>query len=176
VVPEAQLVETEHGLVPEGEGWFVVNAREARWVDRSPPFDRSCRFEGEALFPQLGVNIRVLDPGRPNCYYHAEADQEDLLVLAGECLLVVEGQERRLRAWDFVHLAPWTEHVLVGAGDRPCVVVMVGGREKPGIRYPASEAALVHGAGVERETESPEEAYAGIPPRRPTRYRDGDLP
>jgi uncharacterized cupin superfamily protein len=177
VVFEARLLETEHGLVPEGEGWFVVNAREARWGSRGGVFGSVVPFEGEIEFPDLGVNVRVLEPGRPNGHYHGEVHQEAFLVLDGECLLLVEGEERPLRAWDFVHLPPWTEHILVGAGDRPCVVAMIGGRSEPDrIHYPRSELALRHGAGVERATDSPQESYAACPEWRPQRYREGDLP
>ena len=177
MVPEAKLGETQHGLVPEGDGWFVVNARDARWSEKDHVFGRAARFEGAEEFPHIGVNIRVLDPGHPNCYYHGEVQQEAILVLSGECLLLVEEEERPLHAWDFVHLPPWTDHVLVGAGDGPCVVVMVGGRFDPDhVRYPVSQLALRHAAGVERETDSPEEAYAAVPKRSPSRYHEGDLP
>jgi uncharacterized cupin superfamily protein len=177
MVAEAKLVETELGLVPDGEGWFVVNAREAAWGEKGDVFGRAARFENDVEFSEIGVNIRVLERGQPNCYYHGEAQQEAILVLSGECLLLVEGEERSLSAWDFVHLPPWTEHVLVGAGDRPCVVVMVGGRfDLDRVSYPVSELALRHGAGVERTTDSPAEAYAATPERRARRYREGDLP
>ena len=33
-VPEAPLEETQAGKVPGGEGWFVLNAREARRLAR----------------------------------------------------------------------------------------------------------------------------------------------
>jgi len=177
VVPEANLVPTDDGLVPEGDGWFVVNAREARWGSRDGVFGAGVRFEGDAEFRELGINIRVPEPGQPNGHYHGEVHQEDFLVLSGECLLLIEGEERRLHAWDFVHLPPWTEHILVGAGQEPCVVVMVGGRFEPDrILYPRSELALRYGAGVEKDTESPDESYAGRPEGRPQRYRECDLP
>lgn len=177
MVPEAKLVETEAGLVPEGDGWFVVNAREAAWGSRGNVFGRTVKFEGDDEFPQIGVNVRVLEPGKPNGHYHGEVQQEAVLVLSGECLLLVEGEERPLRAGDFVHLPPWTEHILVGAGDGPCIAVMVGGRVEPDeILYPRSEVALRHGAGVERDTESPEESYASVPEWTPQPYRKGDLP
>jgi uncharacterized cupin superfamily protein len=100
--------------------------------------------------------------------YHGEDAQEDFLVLSGECLLLVEGQERRLKAWDFVHCPPMTEHIFIGAGDRPCLIVMIGARRKGRpIRYPVSEVALQHGAGVETETTEPREAYAGFGKDRP---------
>lgn len=168
---EARLEETPSGLVPAGEGWFVVNVRDAAWF-AGDDFGASCRFESRAApFRDLGINVRVLPPGRPNGKYHAESIQENVLVLAGECVLVVEGQERRLGPWDFVHLPPGTAHIVVGAGEEPCVVLMTGAR-LPGseIVYPVEEAAARHGASVERETNEPAEAYAGYEwpePRRP---------
>jgi uncharacterized cupin superfamily protein len=176
MVEEARLVPTENGLVPEGEGWFVVNAREARWVENAA-FGRWTTFEGDVRFPELGINIGVAQPGQPACMYHGEDSQEGFLVLSGECLLLVEGEERRLRAWDFFHCPAWTEHVLVGAGDGPCVVLAVGAR-KPGssVRYTAAEVAVKHGAGVPETTESSKEAYAPYPEDVERPYREGDLP
>lgn len=161
MVPEAAMRATPGGLVPEGPGWFVLNAREARWLDGH--FGAYTRFEGDERFPQLGFNIGVLQPGQPACYYHGESNQEDFLVLSGQCRLIIEGQERVLGRWDFVHCPPWTEHVLVGAGDGPCVVLAVGARQSREVVYPESDLARRHGAGVERETRLPTEAYAGLP-------------
>jgi uncharacterized cupin superfamily protein len=176
MVPETRLARAEQGLVPEGEGWFTVNAREAAWQEHET-FGRWCRFEGDVRFPQFGINIHVLEPGQPSCMYHGEDEQEAFLVLSGECLLLVEGQERRLRAWDFVHCPAWTEHVFVGAGDGPCAILMVGTRTPDAaVRYPVDELALRHRAGVERETHSPDEAYADTGELRPAAYRAGDLP
>jgi uncharacterized cupin superfamily protein len=177
VIDEAPTKSTEHGLAPEGGGWFVVNAREARWLDDGG-LGYYTPFEGEERFPRLGINLAVLEPGQPNGMYHGEQDQEDFLVLAGECLLLVEGQERRLRAWDFVHCPPWTEHIFVGAGDGPCTILMVSTRSTPDdVIYPESELAQRHGAGVEEETKSAAEAYKKFPNRKqPTPYRDGWLP
>ena len=89
--------------------------------------------------------------------YHRENAQEDFLVLAGECLLIVEGEERKLKTWDFFHCPPGTEHIIVGAGKEPAVVLAVGarGRRRKGLVYPVSEAALKHKAGVEKETTRP---------------------
>lgn len=114
----------------------------------------------------------------PTACTHGEDDQEDFLVLSGECLLIVEGEERRLGAWDFVHCPPWTEHAFVGAGDGPCLLLAVGSRtrtEGSGIRYPVNEAALRHGAGVETETSDPDEAYARFAAPRPVPCPD-ELP
>ena len=120
MVPEAPMEDGPGGKKPAGEGWFVLNAREGAWI-HNEKFGAGVTFEGTPGFPHYGINIQVMWPGQPNCYYHAEEGQEDFLILSGECLLLVEGEERRLRAWDFVHCPPWTEHVFVGAGDGPCV-------------------------------------------------------
>jgi uncharacterized cupin superfamily protein len=175
MVPEAPLEQTDAGLVAKGDGWFVLNAKNSRWyhADGRPAF---CDFEGDAEFSQLGINVTVLGPGQPMAMYHWEADQEDFLVLSGEAVLIVEGEERPLRAWDFVHCPPNTKHVIVGAGDTPCVVLAVGARDKSVDNpdwggYTIDEVALRHGAGVEQETNEPQEAYAGLTRRQPTSYR-----
>jgi uncharacterized cupin superfamily protein len=163
VVEEARMESSEYGSVAATDGWFVVNVRDAAWVT-SEYFADACIFEGDAApFAQLGFTLGLLHPGRPSGLYHREANQEDFLVLSGECLLLVEGEERPLKAWDFVHCPADTEHILVGAGDRPCVVFMAGARRdwpNKGIVYPRSEVALRHGAGVEMDTQVPAEAYA----------------
>ena len=174
MVPEAPITRTEHGLAPNGEGWFVLNAQEAKWVDGH--FGAYTRFEGEPRFPQLGFNIAVLAPGQPACYYHGENEQEDFLVLSGKCLLLIEGQERPLRQWDFVHCPAWTEHVFVGAGEGPCAILAVGSRLTDEVVYPRSELALRHKAGVENETREPREAYAEIAADVEVPYRPGWLP
>lgn len=160
---EAKLEQGPGGLAPTTGGWFVVNVRDTAWRDH-PVFGADCRFEGQRhWFAGVGINISVLQPGQPNCYYHSESADEHFLVLHGECLLLVEGEERRLGAWDFVHCPPGTAHVFVGAGEAPCAILMVGERgEEEKILYPRSELALRHGAGVETETPSPEEAYAAF--------------
>jgi uncharacterized cupin superfamily protein len=168
MVPEASLEPNDvGGLSPAGEGWFVVNARDAQWFDATP-LGLYAPFEGEhARFAQLGLNIGVLRPGEPSCMYHAEDAQEDFLVLAGACVLVVEGQERLLGQWDFVHCPPLTRHVFVGAGDAPCVLLGIGARRRGReLVYPVDEVALRHGAGVEAETTDPAEAYARFPQSR----------
>ncbi len=179
MVPEARLDATEHGLVPNGEGWFVLNAREARWR-HGEGRAAICAFEGEPDFPQLGINLSVLEPGETMGMYHWEADQEDFLVLSGNALLIVEGEERPLRQWDFVHCPAGTEHIIIGAGDGPCLVLAVGARDRStGPEwggYTVDEVALRHGAGVEQETTHATEAYARFPPREPTPYREGWLP
>jgi uncharacterized cupin superfamily protein len=156
-IPEAELRDG----APAGAGWFVVNAADAQWVDGV--FGAYTRFDAGARFEQIGVNIAVLQPGQPACWYHGEVDQENFLVLQGEVLLLIEEQERRLRAWDFVHCPPGARHVFVGAGDGPCTLLAIGGRGGDGVVYPASELALRHRAGVPEETDSAREAYAGVP-------------
>ena len=160
MVDEAHLEPTSAGLMPTSDGWFVVNAADAPWW-QSDEFGATCFFEGEPAFPQLGIRLRTLWPGQPNGMYHAEQAQEDFLVLAGECLLLIEGEERPLKRWDFVHCPPGTEHIFVGAGDGPCLILMVGARgDEEVFRYPVSELAGRHGASVEAETSNPDVAYA----------------
>jgi uncharacterized cupin superfamily protein len=165
--------------VATGDGWFVLNARDAGWRHR-PGRGERLSFDGEIEFPQVGVNFYVLKPGEPIGMYHWEADQEDFLVLSGEPLLIVEGEERPLRRWDFVHCPPETNHIIVGAGEGPCVVLAIGARENqdgPGWGgYSVDETALRHGAGVEQETNDVDVAYARFADPEPTAYRDGWLP
>jgi uncharacterized cupin superfamily protein len=174
---EAALERTEHGLVPKGDGWFVLNARETRWF-HSEALGEYCGFEGDVRFSQLGININVLAPGQPMSMYHFEDRQEDFLVVAGECVLVIEDEKRPLRAWDFVHCPPGTAHVIVGAGDGPSIVLAVGARGEgdSGLHYPLSEVAGKLGASAEAETSSPQEAYARFERPTPVPYREGDLP
>jgi Cupin domain len=176
---EAPLEPTDHGLVCTGDGWFVANARELRWYE-SEGWGRFSNLAGDTQFRQLGIGISVLGPGQPLSMYHWETDEEDFLVLAGTATLLVEGQERPLRAWDFVHCPPRTEHTIVGG---PCVVLGVGSRVRhtyvgddgrlhgrdDGGAYTVDALAIRHGAGIEPGTPQ-EEAYARFPPRTPTRY------
>jgi uncharacterized cupin superfamily protein len=189
MVDEAHLEEVGSGLAPVTDGWFVVNVRDAAWLTNDA-FGARCVFEGDKpvlrnrpdlqvqKFPHLGFTLQVVWPGQPSGLYHAESNQEGFLVLAGECLLLVEGEERRLQAWDFVHCPPGTAHGFVGAGDGPCVIFMTGARRKDrAIVYPRSEPARRHGAGVEAETSSPPEAYARFPHWQPGRPQStGGLP
>ena len=110
MVPEASSQRTAEGVVPEGEGWFVVNATEARWFEGD--FGAFTRFEGAtSRFDALGINIGVLAPGQPAC-----------------------------------------------------------------VIYPASDLAQRHGAGVDKETSEPKEAYAGLAEDMPVPYCEGWLP
>jgi uncharacterized cupin superfamily protein len=158
--------------------WFVVNARDAQWFHGR---GRGARvtFEDDVEFPQVGISLFVLGPGEPIGMYHWEADQEDFLVLSGEALLIVEGEERPLQQWDFVHCPAETKHIIVGAGETSCVVLAVGAREhqSDGFNggYPVDPVARGHGASVARETRVVEEAYADTPARRPVSYAEGWL-
>jgi uncharacterized cupin superfamily protein len=165
-VPEAPLEQTEHGLVRDGDGWFVVNAREVRWRERR---DRghSTNFHGDARFEHLGIGVSVLGPGEPMAIYHWEGDQEDFLILSGQGTLVIEGEERPLRQWDFVHCPPGTKHVIVGG---PIVVLGVGSRGSDEGEYVADPVAARYGAAPrETTTENPYPA-AGWPPFEFIRY------
>jgi uncharacterized cupin superfamily protein len=179
MVRESKLEKTEHGLVPKGEGWFVLNMRDAVWRHadgRGAVSVIADDFEGERQFEQLGVNPFVLGPGDAMAMYHWEGDQEDFLVVSGEALLIVEGEERQLRAWDFVHCPPNTKHVIIGAGSGPCLVIAIGAREHDSLGFTVDEVARRHGASVERDTTDGGVAYAQVPRREPTAYRDGWLP
>ena len=179
MIPESKLEKTEHGLVPKGEGWFVLSMQDAEWRHadgRGAVCIVLDDFEGWRGPHQLGVNPFVLMPGEPMAQYHWEGDQEDFLVVSGEAVLIVEGEERQLRAWDFVHCPPHTKHVIVGAGSGPCVVIAVGARARDELGFPADEAAKRHGASVEEDTMDGGVAYASVSRREPTAYRDGWLP
>ena len=179
MVPESRLERTEHGLAPSGDGWFVLNLRDAVWrhaEGRGAVCVALDQFEGERQHHQYGVNPFVLMPGEPMAMYHREDDQEGFLVVSGEAVLIVEGEERKLRAWDFVHCPPSTKHVLVGAGSGPCLVIAVGARERDELGFPADEVARRHGASVDEDTTDGGVAYADVPRRQPTAYCDGWLP
>ena len=184
---EARLEDSGSGLAPTEEGWFVVNVRDATWLN-SDDFGSGCIFDSrDAWFKQVGINISVLMPGEPNCLYHSESQQEGFLVLFGEGKLLVEGEERPVRQWDFVHCPAGTEHVFVGAGDGPCAVLMVGcadaGRAAPLPRLGARGAVrrergggdALSGAGLcavraaaEREAAVLGSASLGLTERRAT--------
>jgi uncharacterized cupin superfamily protein len=160
-MPEARLEGSSSGLAPAGEGWFVVNVRDVEWWT-TKTFGSGCVFESKEFpFPQLGLALNVLEPGEPSCLYHSESQQEDFLVLTGECKVLVEGGERLLGPWDFVHCPAGTEHVFVGAGDGPCAILMVGARtEDEQLLFPKSELAARYGASAEETTSDPKQAYA----------------
>jgi uncharacterized cupin superfamily protein len=184
VVPEAPLERTDHGLVARANGWFVLNARDAQWWSRpgrhSVSFTGKNEWEADTYFPMLGVQLAVLEPGEPNSLYHWETEAEAFLLLKGEALLVVEGEERPLRQWDFVHCPPKTEHVIVGAGDGPCILLAMSSRENqafgPYGEYVADDVARKHGASPSQTSQDPPEEDVPWPASEPSGYRDGWLP
>jgi mannose-6-phosphate isomerase-like protein (cupin superfamily) len=184
VVPEARLEDAGAGLVVASQGWFVMNARDARWFDsgvrHSLPLTGSDEYEAETFFPMLGLALRVLEPGAAMSIYHWETEQEDFLVLHGEGLLIVEGQERPLEQWDFVHCPPETKHAFVGAGEGPFVLLCASSRQfqkdGPWGFYCADETAAKYDAASPEDTQDGTIAYARFAPGRETRYRDGLLP
>lgn len=162
LIPEAKLKQTDYGLVPEGAGWYILNPQKSQW-HKNEKFGQCCTFEGDQRFQQYGMNIHVLQPGQPNCHYHGEEDQENFLVLKGTCRLLIEGEERLLHEWDFVHCPPWTKHVFVGAGSGPCAILMIGGRTGKGVVYPTIDLAKRYKACPSEETHSAEISYADCP-------------
>ena len=175
-MPEARLEDSGSGLAPTSDGWFVVNLRDAMWLTSETsgplrPSGSECPFESPmAEFAQLGIRLHVLPPGEPNGLYHSESQQEAFLVLSGECRLLIEGEERLLRPWDFFHSPAGTEHIFVGAGEEPSVILMAGSRSADWqVRYPVSELAARYGGSTEEETSEPDTAYAGFEPSRRAR-------
>ncbi len=159
-IPEASIEETPAGRAPAGPGWFVLNLAGARGF-QTPGHGVFCPFEApDAHFPEYGINVHVLGPGERSALYHHEEAQEDFLVLAGECVAVVEEHERLLRQWDFLHCPAGTAHAFVGAGEGPCAILMTGSRQGDGpTQYPVSEAAARRGLSVPVPTEGARDAY-----------------
>ncbi|HXV76858.1 MAG TPA: cupin domain-containing protein [Candidatus Polarisedimenticolaceae bacterium] len=161
----------------ERDGWYVVNVKDAHWFE-SPVFGKSVLFEDRDSYRAraVGVRLHILEPGKPNCRYHRESAQENFLVLSGRCRLLVNGEQRRLEPWDFVHCAPGVSHVFVGEGDGPCVMLMVGDRpEHLRIFYPRHAAARAVNAEAPEPTADPRVAYSDVTPWAPTESRDWPL-
>jgi uncharacterized cupin superfamily protein len=156
---EAEITQGEGGWCePEGEGWYVLNARDAKWLSNEMGW--YCNFEGAVRFPEFGLNLNRLPAGAPMALYHHEPHQEGFLVLDGEAVLIVDGEEHTLKRWDYVHCPPDVAHVIIGAGDG-ALVLAVGGRVgEMRATYPVDDAALKHGAGVEVETNDARGTYA----------------
>jgi uncharacterized cupin superfamily protein len=167
MVSEARLERVASGVAPVTPGWFVVNTAEAAWVSNDY-YGGVCIFESddfvlrgradltEYVKPGAGFTIRVVPPGQPSTLYHAESVQEDFLILMGECVLIIEDQERHLRPWDFVHCPPMTSHAFVAKDNGPCVILATGNRrddlERVCLR---SEVALRYHVGTEVDGTEP---------------------
>jgi uncharacterized cupin superfamily protein len=162
---EAKIEETDSGRRPADDGWFVLNLTDISW-STVPGGGTWCVFESpQARSKMLGIGVHILWPGDTPGYYHAESDQEGFLVLSGECIAVVEGDERRMGAWDYLHCPPGTAHITIGAGAGPCALLMVGTRSPDhSTQYIAEPAAAKYGAAVEQATASAQVAYADRPP------------
>jgi uncharacterized cupin superfamily protein len=185
VVQEASLKETFAGLAPQSPGWFVLNARAARWFatpgrGHGLPLTGVDEDEAETFFPMLGMSIRVVGAGEPTTTYHWETEQEDFLVLSGEGILLVEGHERRVAQWDFVHCPPETRHAFVGVGAEPCVLLCASSRQfqkdGPWGYYCPDPVAERYNAASPEETQDTTVAYARFAPGRPVPYPPGLLP
>ena len=183
MIEEATFEDHGNGFVVASQGWFVMNAREARWFTsgsrHSVPLTGCDEYEAETFFPMLGFAIRVLEPGVAMSVYHWETEAEDFLVVAGTPLLVIEGQERQLKQWDFVHCPPGANHVLVGAGDGPSVIVATSSRQfqkdGPWGEYTKDAVAAKYGASSPETTQEGDVASRDFPPSHESRYEDGWL-
>jgi uncharacterized cupin superfamily protein len=169
-VDEAPLERTERGVGPAGDGWFIVNIADAM-VSAREGLGVAATFADVHDGPRpYGINVHVLQPGEPSCMYHRDNCEEMFLVLGGECVAVVEDQERRMTRGDFLKTPVGCAHVLIGAGDGPCAILMAGPNVEPNeVYYPPSDVAARHGASVERLTDDPKQAYErfGRAPGRP---------
>jgi uncharacterized cupin superfamily protein len=158
----AEIESTPNGDVPRGKGWYVLNAKRARWQHLGDFGGSDCSFEGDERFDEFGFHLGVAQPGTPISMYHSEDHQEGFLILSGECLAIVEGEEVPLKAWDYFHCPAGTPHTLVATGDAPCLAIGVGGRVGDDrTRYLPDPVAARHGAAVDVETCDPKVAYEG---------------
>ena len=161
MVTEARLERVASGLAPVTPGWFIVNTADAAWT-YNEAYGGVCIFESDEFVlkdrpdltayekPDAGFTIRVVPPGTPSTLYHAESVQEDFFILMGECVLIIEDQERHLRAWDFVHCPPMTAHAFVAKEPGPCVILATGNRRDDFDRLDrGSEVAHRYDAGPE---------------------------
>jgi uncharacterized cupin superfamily protein len=164
---EAQIEQTPEGRVPVDGGWFILNLGELAW-ETAAGFGTWCDFdppERASTTSRIGVHVHVLEPGESNGYYHAEAAQEGFLVLSGECIAIVEGEDRRMRQWDYFHSPPGTAHITVGAGEEGCAIMMLGSPDpKRKVEWIANAVAARHDASVARTTGRDTEAYGDLPP------------
>ena len=159
--------------------WYVLNIRDAEWRDCGPRGHVTKLVREDDA--QVGVNLFVLGPGEPMAMYHWEADQEGFLVLSGEATLIIDGEERTIRQWDYVHCPPGVPHTRIGAGpgtgSGPCVILALGARidsikEEGWGGYPFSELAMRYNASTEEETDKAEVAYARFPRSTAGEFRE----
>jgi uncharacterized cupin superfamily protein len=164
-MPEAKMKEVSGGLTPDDDGWFIVNVADALWHHHAVGGSfTSFENREKHRFEHFGIGIHMLQPGEPNARYHSEQAQEAFMVLFGEALLIVEGEERPMKPWDFFHCPPGTHHIMVGAGNGPCAILMAGARNVPDITdYPLNELAAKYGAQAPEATTDPKEAYSDWP-------------
>ena len=164
-VKEASSEETPYGRYVTSDGWFVLNLGGlARGAQRGEGRrDVPARAPGGAV-RRLGARVRVVWPGEPNALYHSEGAQEGFLVLSGRVHVDRRGGGTTAAAWDYFHCPADTRHVMVGAGEGPCAILMIGARpEVETLRYPVSDVAARYGASAAKETDVPDEAYADWP-------------
>ena len=166
---EARVDETETGRLAADPGWFLMNLSQMSWATCEGGGIWAAPESAAADSQKLGFGVHILHPGERPGWYHAEEEQEDFLVLSGECLAIVEGEERRMGPWDHLHCPPGTAHILIGAGDGPCAILMAGTRSGGAITYLPDPVAARHGAAVQRESHSASEVYADRPPILPAR-------
>ena len=153
--------------------WFVRNLRDMEWWKRGSGGWVTEIVDGDQ---PVGVNLFMLEAGDKMAMYHWEADQEGFLVLSGEAVLVIDGEERTIRQWDYVHCPPGVPHTRIGAGTGTCVILGIGAREHQHGpdwgAYPYSEVAMKHDASTEEETTDPDIAYARFADREPAEFSE----
>jgi uncharacterized cupin superfamily protein len=162
---EAKIEDTDVGRVPVDDGWYILNLAEIRWTS-VPGGGTWCGFGSpNVASDRIGIGVHILLPGEAPGFYHEESELEGFLVLSGECIAIVEGEERRMGPWDYLHSPAGTRHITVGAGDGPCAILMYGTRSPDTkIVYRVEPAAARYGHSVDTETSDPDEAYKDRPP------------
>jgi len=140
--------------------WLARNVRDLEWTENAMGAYCDLLQGDDDTAEEFAINLNVLGKGQPMAIYHHEPHQEGFLVLRGECELIVDGDSRPLRQWDYVHTARDVPHVIVGAGDEPALVLAVGGRVGGGdATYPPEALAARYGASTSDELDA-RAAYA----------------